>query len=169
MIGSSQVKSRNIPLTRRWLEKVRLDEKTGCLEWTAAKCDGYGRIIIGDRTGLTHRISYEFYCSPIPEGMQVLHHCDNRSCVNPDHLFLGTNAENVADKVAKNRQARGEKVGHKGVDSGNAKLTEIDILAIRSTFGVTQRKLADQYGVSNQQISRIRSGKNWKHLKQVVQ
>lgn len=88
--------------------------------------------------------------------------------MNPKHLFLGTNADNVADKIAKGRQAR-ETSGHKGVEHGCAKLTEPDVLVIRSSSGITNQMLADQFGVSNQQISRIRSGKAWSHLKDAVQ
>lgn len=145
-------------LKSRLLLNIGVNPETGCWEWTAYRLpSGYGKMVIGQKNRLAHRVSYELYCGPIPENLQVCHHCDNPSCVNPEHLFVGTNAENVADKVAKGRQAR-------GVGNGQAKLSAADIQSIRSTEGVSLRKLAKLYGVHNSQISRIRSGIKWAHL-----
>jgi len=148
------------PLEQRFLPKVRKPEGEGCWEWTAYKNkDGYGTISSNFRPKMAHRASYEIYHGEIPKGMLVLHRCDNPGCVNPDHLFLGSSADNVADKVTKNRQARG--VSHA---RPNAKLIESDVVAIRAAKGFRQWELASIYGVGQDVISRIRSGKCWTHI-----
>lgn len=150
-------------MRERLMEKILVDPETGCWNWTACKVrDGYGRI--GDRgrkLKLAHRISYELHRGAIPDGIHVCHRCDNPACINPDHLFLGTNDDNIADKVAKGRSPC-----QKGRDNGNAKLTEADVHAIRAAkacWGINM-KLAKQYGVVNSMISDIRGGRKWAHL-----
>lgn len=144
----------------RLLAKARVNASTGCWEWTAAKYStGYGSIRIDGKQRGAHRASYELFCGPIPDGLHVCHNCDNKACVNPEHLFLGTNADNMADKVAKGRQQK-----LRGTESGRAKLAEADVIAIRAAKGVTQRTLAAQYLVSQRLICAIRSGKLWKHI-----
>jgi HNH endonuclease len=97
---------------------------------------------------------------PIPEGLQVLHRCDVRNCIEPTHLFLGTNADNMADKVAKGRQSHPQGENHGGV-----KLTEAQVREIRAPpFSMSQRAIAALYGVDKSVISRIRTGKLWAHL-----
>jgi hypothetical protein len=92
----------------KFYEKTRIDE--GCLIWTAAKnIDGYGRFNYQGKLWMSHRLVWTWINGDIPEGMHVLHKCDTPSCVNIDHLFLGTNDDNIADKVLKNRQARNYK------------------------------------------------------------
>lgn len=146
------------PARDRLLAKIAIDAETGCWNWTAGKFpDGYGQFVEINRSRGAHRVSYELHCGAIPERMCVCHRCDNRACINPDHLFLGTNSENMADMTAKGRQAR-------GTSNARAKLTEADVLAIRSASGITQQKLAKQYGVGQILISRIRRGKLWAHL-----
>jgi len=145
----------------RFWQKV---EKTdGCWNWTSAKHPkGYGLFSIKNRNQRAHRVSYELCKGPIPEGMQVLHECDNPSCVKPEHLFLGTNADNMADKVAKGRQAHF--CPGRGEDSPTAKLTTKQVLAIREAVGVPHKVLAADYGVSRRQIEDIRARRAWKHL-----
>ena len=148
------------PLSDRFNSNVCRDDGTGCWNWTAYKDkNGYGRIGVNYTSRPAHRVSYEMYCGEIPDGMMVLHSCDNASCVNPGHLSLGTHSENMADMVKKGRQVRG--AAHK---RPCAKLTETDVIAIRAATGVLQRELAAQYGVGQDEISRIRSGKRWNHL-----
>lgn len=127
----------------------------GCWNWTAARdLHGYGALRVAGRVVGAHRHSYALANGPIPPGHHVLHHCDNPACVRPDHLFLGSRAENMGDMVRKGRQAKGER-------NGQAKLTAEQVGEIRSS-DLPQFRLADIYGVSNQQISLIKSGKRWK-------
>lgn len=154
-------------LLQRLTEKYSIDEVTGCWNWTAGKfSSGYGAIRSGERLRRAHRVSYEIHCEPIPDGLRVLHKCDNPGCINPSHLFLGTDADNAADKISKGRQvnARGDAVSNPGIANGNSKLSEADVIAIRSAIGVSQRKLAVMFGVGPTQIRRIRAGDSWAHL-----
>ena len=99
---------------------------------------------------------YEKHIGKIPEGMHILHHCDNPACNNPDHLFLGTPADNARDRNNKNRQAC-------GVEHGHAVLTEEQVREIYFATG-SQRVLAKMYGVAFTTISKIKRRKRWKHL-----
>ncbi len=107
-----------------------------------------------------HRIAYELKHGEIPNGLIVLHNCDNPACVNVDHLFLGTQAENMADMVSKNRQM-------KGADHHKAKLTDEDVLEIRSRYNGKRgilTMLANEFGVRKQTISKIVKHRIWKHV-----
>jgi hypothetical protein len=107
---------------------------------------------------LAHRATWECERGPIPAGLQVLHSCDNPPCRNIDHLFLGTNADNMADKVAKGRQLSGE-------NHGKAKLTEVEVLEIRAIpLDVPHRVMGAMYGVSRETISQIRRRFRWAHV-----
>ncbi len=134
------------------------DSKTGCWNWIGSKnTDGYGNFRVGSKIVGAHRLSYELLVGPIPKDICVLHICDNPSCVNPDHLWLGTHADNSADKVAKNRQEKGE-------DRKDAKLTEDQILLIRRDNRI-HSKIAEEYGIDQSTVSRIRSREDWRHVK----
>lgn len=104
-------------------------------------------------------MSYELHHGPIPPGIFVCHRCDNTSCINPEHLFLGTHTENMADMVAKGRQARMH-----GSSNGLSKLSESDVLSIRKVKGLTNQRIADQFGVSAGLISMVRNRKIWTHI-----
>lgn len=146
-------------IDRFWDHVVKTD---GCWLWepTVATND-YGRIRIGGRGAKvkTHRLSWEIHVGPIPDGMHVLHRCDTPPCVRPEHLFLGTHAENHVDKTRKGRQTRGE-----GVVIG--KLTADSVRAIRTHLadGMTQRAIAAMFTVSHTAIRWIAIGKTWKHV-----
>ena len=133
--------------------------ESGCWLWTAnTGRDGYGKIKVNKHTVRAHRFSWEVHCGPIPNGLQVLHRCDVPCCVNPDHLFLGTNIDNVSDCVKKDRHARGNR-------NGSAILTDDDITAIRKIGRtVPQRVIAKQFGVNRGHISKILSMKLWKEI-----
>jgi hypothetical protein len=135
-----------------------IDNSTGCWNWIMQKDrKGYGKIGYCGTPRGAHRVSYELHCGEIPKGMHVLHRCDNPSCMNPAHLFLGSNAVNMADRNAKGRQQRGS-------NHGLAKLAEDDAIAIRTATGITLRGLAERYGVCLTTVKNIRSGKIWTHV-----
>lgn len=132
-------------------------DREACWEWTAgAKDRRYGSIRDGARQKSVHVLSYEFFVAPVPSGMQVLHTCDHTRCVNPRHLFVGTQADNIADKVEKGRQA-------KGITQWNAHLTDEQVIAIMDSREKAQ-VLADRYHVCYSTIARIRQGRSWRHL-----
>lgn len=151
---------------RFWAKVDRSPGPNGCWTWIGTRSsDGYGSIGRGGKGGgmvAAHRAAWEMTYGPIPDGLKVLHNCpdgDNPSCVNPAHLFLGTNADNSADMVAKERQARGERVA-------GAVLTEVAVSTIRAAYaqGATQRALAHEYGVSSDSIWRVVHRKTWAHV-----
>lgn len=139
-----------------------------CLEWQGSRtAQGYGRITVGSKLNGTrkliaaHRASWQEFRGPIPEGLCVLHRCDNPSCCNPAHLFLGTNLDNVNDRTAKGRN-----VNLRGEDHGRAKLRPADVLVIRKLLadGETNRGIASKCGVSHATIARIRQNRSWAHV-----
>lgn len=150
-------------LRERLMRRVCVNTDTNCWNWTGpVSSAGYGMIGINYKSRTTHRVSYEIHCGEIPTGFHVLHRCDNRKCVNPKHLFLGTQADNVADMVSKNRHAGWS--GLRGTAHGCSKLTENDVREIRAAVNPHVRDLAKKYGVDRNHIYAIRSGKLWKHL-----
>ena len=88
---------------RKLLKRCVKDEASGCWLWVSQSGEGYGHLRIDGKSRSAHHASYELHVGPIPDGMRVLHRCDNPRCINPEHLFLGTQADNVADMVAKGR------------------------------------------------------------------
>lgn len=147
------------PIEERFRAKV--DSSGGensCWNWLGSLTEtGYGRF---DRSERAHRISYELFIGEIPQGLHVCHSCDNRKCVNPKHLFLGTRAENMADMVRKGRQLKGE-------SRPDHKLTEEQVKLIRSKYrkgSITHQSLADEFGVARTTITIILNGTNWKHI-----
>lgn len=129
-----------------------------CWPWTGGRfARGYGRFHLNGRNYIASRYALELSLGrPLGEGMDALHTCDNPPCVNPRHLYEGTHADNMADKVARGRQPRGEL-------SGTAKLTEQQVRAIRASTE-SSRKIAPDFGVHDSTIRRIRSGKKWRHI-----
>lgn len=145
---------------KRFWSKV--NKTDGCWEWTAGKTHGYGTMLGYGKLVRSNRLSWELHFGPIPEGMQVCHHCDNRGCVNPAHLFLGTNQDNVNDMVAKGRNRCGDV---RGEDHPLSKLTEANVLEIRERSGSeSQTKLAREYGVSQSLISVVIRREAWTHI-----
>lgn len=143
----------------RFWAKTQLSE-SGCIEWTAClNGRGYGQFRPSkQRKNITaHRYSWILANGPIPEGLCVCHTCDNRICVNPEHLFLGTPAENSADMVEKGR-GRGAK--RSGTLNPRCKLTEIQVEAVRKS-SASLRSIAQTFGISKSQVHRIRNGESW--------
>lgn len=148
------------PAQLRFWERVSVQTE-GCWEWLGSIWgQGYGSICEHGIQKYAHRFMWELFYGPILPGQNVLHHCDNRRCVRPDHLFLGSIADNNADKEMKGR-------GNHAVGRRNrsAKLTEKDVLEIREKRGiVTGQELARQKGVSGATISSIQRRQLWKYL-----
>lgn len=151
------------PLVDRFFDLIGRKTESGCVLWAGRvhKRNGYGLINPdnSNRSLGAHRLSYELMIGPIPDGLYVLHRCDNRLCILPTHLFVGTQLENMQDCVAKGRQARGEMLGR-------SKLTVESIMEIRRRCGngESQYLLATHFGVCQQVISDIKRRKTWKHV-----
>lgn len=139
--------------SRRFWSKVVKSE--GCWNCIAPGNHGYGRFRLDNRHMMAHRVAYELTHGKIPNGACVCHKCDNRKCCNPSHLFLGTLAENNADRDRKGRQAR-----QRGESHGGAKLTEAQVLEIRSATD-TQKQIAIKYGVTRATVAVIRRRERW--------
>ena len=131
---------------------------SGCWECIshARDSDGYVSVHRNNQKIGLHRYAYSREYGPIPEGLVVMHKCDNPPCFNPSHLFVGSNADNMADKVAKGRQARGS-------TNGRAKLTERDVLDIRASID-TKKSLARKYQVDRFTIVQIKNKELWGHI-----
>lgn len=143
-------------------KRVEVRAPDECWPWTGPvkRKTGYGYVAFDGSYEGVHRVSYRLKSGqPIPNGLFVCHHCDNRRCCNPSHLFLGTIQENLADMVAKGRHSFGQ-------DAGRAKLTDSDVVAIREMHGrgVKAKDLAAHYGIDFSQVHNIVSRKQWKHL-----
>lgn len=134
---------------------------SGCWLWKGAKTkSGYGLIwITEDKCNrLAHRVSYALHNGVDPDALDVCHHCDTPLCVNPEHLFVGTRKDNILDCVAKQRNAFGTKNGH-------SILTDEIVAFIHSLDGLeSQKEIAKRYDVNPSVISRIMSGKAWRHI-----
>lgn len=135
-----------------------IDPKTECWNWTGhIGGHGYGLLAMTrGRQFMAHRLSWEFYYGEIPKGMFVCHHCDNRKCVNPSHLFIGTYLDNINDMVKKGRHAIGEQ-------TGIAKLNPAKVLSIFKEEE-SYRYLAKKYNISVSQICSIKNRKDWRWL-----
>lgn len=159
----------------RFWEKVIKTRK--CWIWNACiqKGGGYGLFAMEGKLQLTHRLSWKMHNGPIPKGLFVLHHCDNPPCVRPDHLFLGTQKDNMRDKVEKGREARGDRHGMRtrpdrvprGERNGCAKTTDEEVVEMRERYAageISQPQLARQYGLTQATVNDILTGKRWQHV-----
>lgn len=149
----------------RFEENYTPEPMSGCWLWHGpALRRGYGRIRVSGRNLLAHRLAYELHCEPVPAGMNVLHKCDTPSCVNPAHLFVGTQRDNVHDMRAKHRGSLlsasdgGGKAGPESQRWRKGKLSDEAVAEIRASNGCTQQQLADRYGVTQSIISKVRRG-----------
>lgn len=151
------------PIADRFWPKVDRRGPDECWPWKGSR-RGFGHGQIGGAGGRgtspvgAHRVSWEIHYGPVPIGLCVCHRCDNPPCVNPSHLFLGTHADNVADKVAK---GRGRAASRPGAGNPNAKLTESDVAEIRRRLltGEPGTAIARDFGISSTHVYWIRDGK----------
>jgi hypothetical protein len=148
-------------------QRVSIDLLTGCWNWKSVlDKNGYGKCkssIVARKLNecSAHRGAYRHYIGEIPNGMHVCHKCDNPSCVNPEHLFLGTHDDNMEDRQRKNRTAKVQGEAH-----GKAKLTEKQIKEIRQLQGqISAEKVARQYGIAESTVYPIWTRKSWSHIK----
>lgn len=157
-------------MAARFWSKV---EKTdGCWIWKAARnrSTGYGAFcVVKPYIRGAHRVSYQMVYGPVPPGTVICHHCDNPACVRPDHLFAGTHADNVRDKVAKGRQARGERLNKASQVGGRnhaAKLTDAQVIEIRERVANGERPtdVAREFGIRYRTLWTITARKRWTHL-----
>lgn len=170
-----------MPAKANTVEKFwALVDKSGeCWLWLGRRDPhGYGIFKLGPKVRRAHRLAWILTHGEIPDGLNACHNCpdgDNPSCVNPAHLFLGTHTDNVADRVQKGRSATGDRSGAhthpeahpRGERSGNARLTESEVLEIRRQYAAreaTQVALAAAYSVHQTTISLIVKRRNWHHL-----
>lgn len=139
-----------------WRRVLKTDS---CWEWQGARMPmGYGQLSYDRKHTYAHRVAWVLSFGPIPEGMKVLHRCDNPPCVNPSHLFLGTSHDNSLDAASKGRMARGSR-------HGQAKLTEGQVREIRSLFdaGTSQAELCRRFGISANPLWSIVHNHTWRH------
>ena len=155
--GSIYALQRSSPdstLLERFLSTGWTEVDEGCWEWSGGrKRFGHGYVTYKGKDIPTHRLAYETWVGPIPEGHVVRHKCDNPPCINPDHLETGTHADNSRDMVERDRFF--------------SKLTREDVIEIRQGLtmpGISQYHLADAYGVSASTISRINTNDHWRHV-----
>jgi hypothetical protein len=151
-------------LQDRFEKKVEMIPFSDCHHWTAATNKfGYGKISVSKNVWkFAHRISWEFSNGDVPEGMCVLHTCDNPRCVNPNHLYLGSHKDNAQDRE---RRQRGNQP--KGSASGRSKLSADQVFEIRKLYcsgKYSYRKLGKMFGVDGKSIADIVNGRNWTHL-----
>jgi hypothetical protein len=141
--------------------KDAVESANGCLEYRKNLRSGYGRVKYKSKAYSAHRIILENVQKPLDTTLKALHSCDNPSCVKLEHLRWGSQKDNTADAIN-----RGRYVKMIGSTNGRAKLTDKLVLEIKELYqsGKTQRQIGDLFGMSNQMISNIVTGKSWKHL-----
>lgn len=139
----------------------------GCWNWQrTTNGDGYPMLRVSGRMVYAHRLAYELGVGAVPEGLHILHSCDNPRCINPKHLSPGTRSQNMKECSERGR-ARIPKPIKLGEENGAAKLNDVDVRSIRRLLfkKITQREIAERFDVSQQIVSKIKAGKLWGHVK----
>lgn len=149
-------------LQQRFFRQIQVDLSNGCWNWIGVmNSNGYGRFSFRNKYHLAHRFFFENYLGPISHGFNVCHRCDNRRCVNPAHLWLGTQSQNLSDAAAKNRMFRPDTTGEY---NGNRKLDWSKVREIRRLLlgGTKKSQVAKQFDVSPTTITYISNNSIWK-------
>lgn len=150
-------------LARFWSKVNMIEDEESCWLWTGSLRNGYGQLYVAEgKIEYTHRISWQLHNGDISDSLMVLHKCDNRACVRPEHLFLGTQLENMEDMTSKGRHhdARGE-------GNGFAKATNATVLQMRALYATNEysiRELAAKFGLSYTASRAIVRRQAWAHL-----
>lgn len=146
----------------RIFDRIVIDDRGCWLYQGGINSRGYGVVSVKGKSKGTHKVAFELRCGKIPKGKCVLHRCDVRHCINPDHLFLGTLGENNTDRKRKGRNAN-----RRGEQNTQAKLTAKDVAAIRhlaTTGRFSHQAIGKMFGIGQQQTSSIISGRAWPHI-----
>lgn len=155
---------KTMTLTERLKSKMSLPTNSGCIEWMGAiATSGYGAINICESGSKykhntvynAHRISYELFIGVIPDGLLVLHKCDNRKCVNPDHLFVGNQKENMSDMITKGR----------AIHIGKLNADKVKEIKERIRNGSKNADIAREFTITQQTICDIKKGRSWRYIK----
>lgn len=164
---------------RFWSKVDKSGGPDACWEWMAGRSgSGYGAFQISTHKQVKpHRLSYEMCVGPIPAGMDILHHCDNRLCVNPRHLFPGTDLDNARDRSRKGRNNtpagdrhpshRHPELIRRGEETSNARLTREQVIEIRRRYlagGITHLALGREYGISAIHVGQLVRRERWAHV-----
>ena len=149
------IKYRTEPLTYEWLLKnSEVIPETGCINWLRCKdSSGYGQTHYEDMMHKVHRLSYRFNVGKIPDGLYVCHTCDNPLCFNYQHLFLGTQSDNMKDMVLKGRSSRGQ-------ERNKAKLTQKEAMEVFLDPGL-HREVAAKFGIATCTVTQIKTKRTW--------
>lgn len=146
------------------LHHLTVGDPDECWEWHSARTPmGYGLFTHRAKNYYAHRVAYETFVGPIPDGLDVCHTCDNPSCCNPAHLWVGSAKDNAQDMVKKGRDCHAV---FRGEDHANSKLTASQVREIRRLCeeGINQTEIGKRFSVSQSAVMAIRTGRTWKHL-----
>lgn len=144
------------PLIERFKRRYVVNKETGCWEWQRTTLKGYGAISVDNVLQYAHRVSYELFVGPIPDGALVCHRCDNRRCVNPEHLYAGDYIDNMRDA-----QERGQYFRERARNVRLKQATVDEIRELWATGQYTQRELAEKFGTAQGHISRLVRNVQW--------
>jgi hypothetical protein len=156
------ISKRGLSAYERFISLTLNNPNNNCIEWIGAKqLKGYGRFNPNGKAMGAHRFSYEHYIGSIPFGMHILHRCDNPSCVNHEHLFLGTNLENVRDMMSKKRNRH-----KKGEDCTHSKLKNIQVIEIKNLLskGFGANEISKNLNIKRHYIESIKHNRAWNHI-----